>query len=105
MQTLLPVRLLGGRRTSAPPAALEQVQPLVPADAILVEYLVGWDRILIWVIDRHRAAASDIVFDVPRSSGLVRRFHGYCARRRGATDALGDTANSSPNSSLIPWPT
>ena len=92
LETVLPRRLLGSRRISTPPVGLDHVQPLVPEDAVLVEYLVGWDRIVIWVIDRHRAAASDIVFDAPRLSGLVRRFHSYCARRRGATDASDDAA-------------
>ena len=59
---------------------------------MLVEYLVGWDRILIWAVDRHQAAASDIAFDTPRLSGLVRRFHSYCARRRVTADAQDDAA-------------
>lgn len=90
LETVLPRRLLGGRRTSAPPVALEQVQPLIPDDAVLVEYLVGWDRILIWVVDRRQAAAYDIAFDTPRLSGVVRRFHRYCARSRVTADALDD---------------
>ena len=92
LEAVLPQRLLGGRRTSAPPLGLEQVQPLIPDDAVLVEYLVGWDRILIWAVDRHQAAASDIAFDTPRLSGLVRRFHSYCARRRVTADAQDDAA-------------
>ena len=90
LETVLPRRLLGGRRTSTPPVALEQIQPLIPDDGVLVEYLVGWDRILIWAVDRHQAAASEMAFDTPRLSGMVRRFHRYCARHRVTADALDD---------------
>jgi CHAT domain-containing protein len=90
LEAVLPRRLPGGRRTSTPPVALEQIQPLIPDDAVLVEYLVGWDRILIWAVDRHQAAASEMAFDTPRLSGMVRRFHRYCARRRVTADVLDD---------------
>ena len=59
--------------------------------------------ILIWVVDRHQAAASDIAFDTPRLSGLVRRFDSYCARRRVTADAQDDAATLT-ELLLDPWP-
>ena len=81
LETAAPGRLLRGRRLT-PPVRLQQVQGLIPKDAVLVEYLVGQDRILIWAIDRHGVAVHEIPFDISRLSGLARRFHGSCARRR-----------------------
>jgi CHAT domain-containing protein len=93
LEAAVPRYLLGGRRTATPPLRLDEVRPLVPDGAVLLEYLVGWDRVLIWAVDRHGAVGQEVSVETARMSGLVRRFHGFCARSRSVADPWHDAAS------------
>ncbi|WP_217134982.1 CHAT domain-containing protein [Streptomyces sp. AC558_RSS880] len=89
LEQLVPGHLVRQRRPRAP-LRLEDLQPLLPDDTVLVEYLVGWDRSLIWAVTRRHALVREVRAEIPDISGVVRRFHSGCARLRptaGTQDA------------------
>lgn len=68
------------------PIRVQDVQSLLTDDTLLVEYLVSWDRFLVWAVSGKRVVFHDLPYAMPRLSGAARRFHDSCARGRLSTD-------------------
>jgi CHAT domain-containing protein len=67
---------------NARPLALAQVQRVLPANAQLVEYAVGRDRLMIWLITRDEIFSTDVNIGVERLRQLTNNYLADLRARR-----------------------